>query len=32
MNDLYPAQPAFAKAMKEELLDTLSDVNKPYMK
>jgi len=32
MTNLYPAQPIFAKAMKEELLDTLLDVNKPYMK
>ena len=32
MEDLYPAQPEIAKKMKEELLDTFSDANKPYMK
>jgi len=32
LNDLYPAQPAIAKKMKDELLDTFSDVNKPYLK
>jgi choline-sulfatase len=31
LDDLYPAQPAIAKQMKDELLDTLLDVNKPYM-
>ncbi len=32
MEDLYPAQPAIAKKLQEELLDTFSDANKPYMK
>jgi arylsulfatase A-like enzyme len=32
LNDLYPAQPAIAGQMKEELLDSLCDANKPYMK
>lgn len=32
LNDLYPAQPAIAKKMKDKLLDTFSDVNKPYLK
>jgi hypothetical protein len=32
INDLYPAQPAIARKMREELLDSLLDVNKPYMK
>jgi arylsulfatase A-like enzyme len=32
INDLYPAQPAIAKKLREELLDSLLDVNKPYMK
>lgn len=32
MSDLYSAQPAVAKKLKEELLDTFLDVNKPYMK
>ncbi len=32
MTDLYPAQPAILKKMKEELLDSLLDSNKPYMK
>ncbi len=30
--DLYPEQPAIAKTLKEELLDTFSDVNRPYVK
>jgi hypothetical protein len=32
MDDLYPAQPAFAKSLKEELLESLFESNKPYMK
>jgi arylsulfatase A-like enzyme len=32
LTDLYPAQPAIAKKLKEELLDKFSDVNKPYAK
>lgn len=32
MHDLFPAQPAIAKKLKDELLDTFSDVNKPYVK
>lgn len=32
IEDLYATQPAFLKIMKEELLDTLSDKNKPYLK
>lgn len=32
IEDLYPAQPAIVKKLKEELLDTLLDVNKPYVK
>lgn len=32
MEDLFPDQPAIAKILKEELLDKLSDVNKPYIK
>ncbi len=32
MNDLYPAQPAMARRMREELLDTFLDANKPYLK
>jgi len=32
LDDLYPAQPTFARRMKEELLDSLFDSNKPYMK
>ena len=32
LDDLYPAQPAIGKRMKEELLDSLLDANKPYMK
>jgi hypothetical protein len=31
MNDLYPSRPAFARTMKEELLDTLHSVNRPYL-
>ena len=30
LNDLYPENPSTAKVMKEELLDTLSRVNKPF--
>jgi arylsulfatase A-like enzyme len=30
MNDLYPQQPAFAKTMREELFDTLSEINRRY--
>lgn len=32
LDDLYPAQPAFVKHMKEELLESLFAANKPYMK
>ena len=32
LEDLFPAQPVIAKKLKEELLDKLSDVNKPYLK
>lgn len=32
LEDLHPAQPAIAKKLKDELLDTFLDVNKPYMK
>ena len=32
LDDLYPPQPAIGKRMKEELLDSLLDANKPYMK
>lgn len=32
LTDLYPDQPAFAKPMKEELLDTLLTADKPYSK
>ena len=32
LDDLYPAQPAILKKLKEELLDTFLDANKPYMK
>ncbi len=32
LEDLYPAQPAIAKSLSEELLDTFSDSNKPYVK
>jgi hypothetical protein len=32
MNDLYPARPAIAKKMRDELLETFLAVNKPYMK
>jgi len=32
LTDLYPAQPAVLKLMKQELLDSLSDANKPYLK
>ncbi len=30
LDDLYPRQPAIAKAMKEELLDRFHQANKPY--
>lgn len=32
LEDLFPVQPAIAKLLKEELLDKLADVNKPYQK
>jgi len=32
LDDLYLAQPAIARRMKEELLVSLLDANKPYMK
>jgi hypothetical protein len=32
MEDLYPAQPAIVKKLKEELLDTFLDADKPYTK
>jgi hypothetical protein len=32
LDDLYPAQPAIARRMKEELLDSLFDANKPYIR
>lgn len=32
MKNLIPVRPAIAKRLKEELLDTFSDVNKPYIK
>jgi len=32
LEDLYPAQPAIAKHLREELLDSLLDADKPYMK
>lgn len=32
LNDLYPAQPAIAKKMRDELLETFLAANKPYMK
>jgi arylsulfatase A-like enzyme len=30
MNDLYPSQPALAREMKDELLQKVEDVNKPF--
>ena len=30
LNDLYPQQPSFAAQLKDELLDSLSDANKPF--
>jgi hypothetical protein len=32
MRDLYVEKPAFATRMKDELLETLFETNKPYMK
>jgi len=32
LEDLYPAQPAIAKHLREELLDSLLDADKPYMR
>jgi arylsulfatase A-like enzyme len=32
LDDLYPIKPAAAKTLKEELLDSLSDADKPYKK
>ncbi len=32
LDDLYPAQPSIARRMKEELLDSLLDADKPYRK
>jgi arylsulfatase A-like enzyme len=32
LEDLYPSQPTIARRMKEELLESLFDANKPYMK
>jgi hypothetical protein len=32
LEDLYPAQPAIAKHLREELLDSLLDADKPYIK
>src|SRR5688572_28227859 len=32
LDDLYPAQPAIARRLKEELLESLFAANKPYMK
>ncbi len=32
LNDLYSSQPAFAKSMKEELLESLLAADKPYIK
>jgi hypothetical protein len=32
LEDLYPAQPSFAKSMREELLDSLADADRPYTK
>lgn len=32
LDDLYPMKPAVAKTLKEELLDSLSDADKPYTK
>lgn len=32
LSDLYPLHPSIAKRMKEELLEKLFDVNKPYVK
>lgn len=31
LHDLHPSQPAFAKHMKQELLDKISKVNAPYL-
>jgi hypothetical protein len=32
LDDLYPKKPAVAKILKEELLDSLADADKPYKK
>ena len=32
MQDLYPSKPSIVKQMKDELLETVSDVNKPFGK
>jgi arylsulfatase A-like enzyme len=32
MNDLYPSQPVFGKRMKEELLQSILEVNAPFKK
>ncbi len=32
LQDLYPSQPAVAKQLREELLDSLRNADKPYMK
>jgi hypothetical protein len=32
LDDLYPRDPAIAKMLREELLDSLSDADKPYKK
>jgi arylsulfatase A-like enzyme len=32
IHDLYPARPEIAGKLKQELLDSLSDVNKPYQR
>ncbi len=32
LEDLYPAGPSFAQPLKEELLESLFEANKPYMK
>jgi len=32
LDDLYPAQPSFTSQLKEELLESLFEANKPYIK
>lgn len=32
LDDLYPSQPAIVRQLKEELLESLFEANKPYMK